>query len=393
MVFRDQMDAEIANLELEEQQTTERDRFRSILAELRGAIYPETDPQQLPPYNDVRLSPDFEIDESTPQLRREAIQQFWGWRDHESTKYGFSLLDAAKASAEKAMREGLGAKTVERREKYARMFLAYLGAKDVPLASITEQQVAGYIDHRADSGRTKGTIKGELAALSKIYVDGRRVADGIPKDNPFSGQEVVGKQDGHFQSFTKAEVQAILDKTRDLKGYQCLLPRLGLYTGARINELALMDVGAVEQTEHGQWYLDIRESKTKAGIRKVPIHDSILDLVLAQREKGLFSDSKMLFPELAGKTSQRASGWFSNLKISLGIKNDEKGQKVFHSFRKLLATALQEKGVALSTAKQIVGHEDGSLTYGLYSDGLKIEQLAEEMRGVENTPTLSGLEL
>nr|WP_158217368.1 tyrosine-type recombinase/integrase [Microbulbifer agarilyticus] len=393
MIFRDQMDAEFARQVLEEQQTTTRDRFRSVLSELRGAIYPAQSPHELPHDHGVHHSPDFEINANTPQIRREALEQFWERKDHESGKHGFSLLDGAKASAEKAKREGRGAKTIERREIYAKRFLDYLGEKDVPLVSITEQQVAGYIDFRADQGLVRGTINAEVTALAKIYTDSRRVAQGIPKENPFRDQEVLGKDDGHFQSFTKQEVQAILDKTRDMEGYKYLLPRLGMYTGARINELALAGVDAIEQTEHGQWYFDIRESKTKAGIRKVPIHPDILEMVLAQREKGLFSSSKLLFPELAGKNDQRASGWFSSLKTSLGIKNDEKGQKVFHSFRKFLATALQEKDVPISVAKQIVGHEDGSLTYGLYSDGLKIEQLAEHMRGIENTPTLKGLAL
>ena len=65
-----------------------------------------------------------------------------------------------------------------------------------------------------------------------------------------------------------------------------------------------------------------------------------------------------------------ASTRFRRLKQSMGYDR----ALVLHSIRKTVATLLEEHGVPVSTAAQILGHaQKGDLTFGLYSGGVSMD--------------------
>lgn len=134
--------------------------------------------------------------------------------------------------------------------------------------------------------------------------------------------------------------------------FQFWLSLLGQYTGARLSELCQLNPQKdIKQTEGGIWYLVInrvegKKVKTKAGVRKVPIHQPLIDIgfleyVGKQKVKG----ETILFPELSNnrtdnKVYAKASRWFNDkLKKDIGIKSvarkESRGRekKDFHSFR------------------------------------------------------------
>jgi integrase len=61
---------------------------------------------------------------------------------------------------------------------------------------------------------------------------------------------------------------------------------------------------------------------------------------------------------------------FGRLKSKLGFGS----LKVFHSIRKTATTVFEQAGVSEGTTADIVGHEKGTITYGLYSGGTSIDQ-------------------
>jgi len=116
----------------------------------------------------------------------------------------------------------------------------------------------------------------------------------------------------------------------------------------------------------------IQDSKTKAGIREVPISSKLLPLyahllTLSDEKNGyFFAGGKNKYNNRLDYLSKQ----FGRLKKSLGYD----GRHVFHSFRKTVTTELHRAGCGLGIIPYIVGHETGSITYDIYSAGPSMEQ-------------------
>jgi len=146
------------------------------------------------------------------------------------------------------------------------------------------------------------------------------------------------------------------------------LPLLGLYTGARLNELAPLRVSDVtsdkatdvvaitikECPEQG------RSLKNVASRRVVPVHPELLRIGFiefvdhARKRDG--ADGR-LFPLLTpgpkGGFGEAWSKWFGRYKRGLGITN---AASVFHSFRHSFKDALRAAGVGEDVNDALCGH-------------------------------------
>jgi integrase len=145
--------------------------------------------------------------------------------------------------------------------------------------------------------------------------------------------------------------------------------QLGAYTGCRIEELCSLKVEDVHLPEG---YLQIRDAKTDAGNRKVPIHSAISELVtelVATTEDGFLLSG--LKTNKYDNRSPTLKVMFSTLKTSLGYGPDY----VFHSFRKGVATQLEDKEVPIIYAARLLGHKLKDMSYGTYSGGASVETL------------------
>lgn len=145
------------------------------------------------------------------------------------------------------------------------------------------------------------------------------------------------------------EVSTLLSST---EGYMRDLVRLGMYSGCRISELE----GLTKQDVKADRFI-IRDSKTDAGRREVPIHPELQQLVARLISAG--GERSTLLPK-ANYGSR-----FSNLKTSLGFGSE----KVFHSFRNTVAKKLLEANVSEVTAASILGHKINTMSYGTYARG------------------------
>lgn len=144
------------------------------------------------------------------------------------------------------------------------------------------------------------------------------------------------------------------------------LIELGMYTGARINELCHLKCA-----ECSPELLKITDSKTKAGIREVPVHPklkpTVTRLIEASKDGYLLS---RLSSNKHGSRSDAIGKRFGRLKTSLGYPS----LKVFHSIRKTVTTLLENAGVTENLTADIIGHDKPRITYGLYSDGHSLEK-------------------
>lgn len=154
------------------------------------------------------------------------------------------------------------------------------------------------------------------------------------------------------------------------------LPLLGLYTGARLNELCQLTVKDVRE-EDGITFLDITDEaedqkvKSASGRRRIPVHQQLVELeflefVGEQRDAG----EDQLFPELkvdaSGYRSGEFSKFFSRYLERIGVKTDKTS---FHSFRHNFEDACRNGGVLPHIMNALQGHAEQGMA-GRYGDGV-----------------------
>jgi integrase len=154
-----------------------------------------------------------------------------------------------------------------------------------------------------------------------------------------------------------------------------LLITLGMYTGARIEELAMLKAVNIDLT---QQVIHFKGTKTKAADREVPIHPALLPVLSA-----IVSDraDDYVIPALnidaRGERGKALGKRFGRLKTAMGFNGR---QKVFHSIRKTVGTLFEQAEVLEGVAADILGHEKQTMTYGLYSGGSSMKQKREAVQ-------------
>ncbi len=248
-----------------------------------------------------------------------------------------------------------------------------------------------------------------LAALSAILSLAMNEA-GYIETNPCSG--IRAKLDSQKQRplYTDSDIATILgfpifvadERPKGGAGEAAKwLPLLGMFTGARLEEIARLTVGDV-QTEQGIAYIFIREGadgrrvKNRASVRKVPVH-SMLERYGFRNFVSSFgkSEDNRLFPLVnsAGEQASSAwSKWWGRYARTHGITDQD---KVFHSFRHTVKRKLRDAKVDKTVRDAITGHAAGDVaeTYGLDEEGMGISLpiLAEGIEAI-SYPCFKNLE-
>lgn len=205
------------------------------------------------------------------------------------------------------------------------------------------------------------------------------------KPNPFEDLDFKQPKKNGITSnkriaFKAAEVKKLM-KAADDKGDVQLaqLIQMAAFTGARIEELCSLKVSDVIKVD-GVNCLNIRDAKTEAGNREVPIHPSLIKLIKQLiKETG---DGYLLSGLTFNKYMQRSNAIgkrFGHMKTAKGFG---KGH-VFHCFRNTVATQLENAGIPEGTAADIVGHEKKTMTYGLYSGGTSAKIKLEAIKKIK----------
>ncbi|WP_095152343.1 site-specific integrase [Pseudomonas sp. Irchel s3b5] len=208
------------------------------------------------------------------------------------------------------------------------------------------------------------------------------------KVNPFIGHELP--QGGGSE--TAGQDREIYTRADTLKLHQAALDNgdkpladliaLGWYTGARIEELCRLNKDNVV-TIDGIPCFDFPKSKSKASKRVVPIHPSLLLTIDRLSED---STDTFLIPTNShdhyGKRSHAISKAFGRLRTTAGFSK----LHVFHGFRHTVVTELIRADVPDALAKELVGHETGSVTHDVYSKGASAVQ---KLAAISKLPTLA----
>lgn len=163
------------------------------------------------------------------------------------------------------------------------------------------------------------------------------------------------------------------------------LPLLGLYTGARLNELSQLYLSDLTQDDAETWFIDFnlnqddktdeddkidkgdKSLKTVNAVRQIAIHSDLIKLGLIEYAKRLAeAGHTRLFPELRRSKikgyGKAAGSWFNERYLGRRLKIVRDGTKTFHSLRHTFISALYDLDDANLTEQminQFTGHARG----------------------------------
>lgn len=149
---------------------------------------------------------------------------------------------------------------------------------------------------------------------------------------------------------------------------------VAMFTGLRVAEIADLTWGQVRE-EQGVAYIAVTDTKTEAGIRKVPIHSRLRWLLAKTRG----ADDAPVFPTFTPEGPRKSRGGdasklFGAWKRQLGV---EPRRYVFHSARKNVTAIMEENMIPANVWARIIGHEPG-FTYETYNPtGLTLARARE----------------
>ncbi|WP_425653150.1 tyrosine-type recombinase/integrase [Vibrio campbellii] len=216
----------------------------------------------------------------------------------------------------------------------------------------------------------------------------------MPKDNR--------KESEQRNRWSNKDLQSLFltDIWRNHEGikhpYYFWLPLLGLYTGARLNELAQLQVNDIEAVNGVLCFKitdenDGQKLKNVSSKRVVPIHNQLIELgfsTYVEQRKG----HVQLFDGLLTKDGKiprdgfsfNASKWFLRLR-----KKHQLTHVDFHGFRHTVADELLQKQIPEPQAMGVFGHKQQSITYSRYAKGLNVSLLKETVQTLDFSDAIS----
>jgi integrase len=245
-------------------------------------------------------------------------------------------------------------------------------------------QLAEYSRAHPEAPRIKAaTINKWLNCLGAVLNWSRKngiIPDDMPWSDPVSGMRLTETRSNR-QPWEPQELSALFASPIYLKGERPIggkgeaafwLPLLGIFTGARLNELApicvedvktdaassVRFITVIEDEEEG------RSVKTERSVRAIPIHSELIRIGFLEFVEHVCKSggqSARLFPKLTagskGGFGEAFSKWFGRYKRGLGIDN---ASSVFHSFRHGFKDALRAAGVNEDVNDALTGHSGGN---------------------------------
>jgi integrase len=245
---------------------------------------------------------------------------------------------------------------------------------------VTRKGVQQWVNKLSSSGLAAPTISRKLAKVRGYWTYLGSI-QAVPEDDTSFEKLSLPRGSARASNgrpvrtaFTATEVVHLLHLAEQREDTTlATLIRLGMYTGARIEELCSVKFEDVRAN-----HFEVVDSKSQAGCRTVPIHSllkPVLDrLVAAARTRK--NDPYIIGGQRGDQYNIRSGALgkrFGYLKRAAGHGEE----LVFHSLRKTVATLLENAGVPEGIAADILGHEKKTLSYGLYSSGSSMQRKRE----------------
>jgi integrase len=250
------------------------------------------------------------------------------------------------------------------------------------LRSLTRRQAGEYVSEVLAAGHPKTGNK-VISNLSRYW--DWLVKRGHAAENPWQGQRLdrrTVKAREPERTFTDDEMKTLLKGPfpagmRHRERLEDAM-RVAALSGMRIDEICRLTVA-----DCGDGVFNIRKAKTAAGVRKVPIHSALKEII-ERRAKGK-EPAAFLFDDVEkvgkGERSMPLSKQFTRYRRELKVDAVAEGQRRslvnFHSFRRWFVTQAERAGQPPHILEAVVGHKRAGMSLGVYSGGPSVE---EQMR-------------
>jgi len=271
----------------------------------------------------------------------------------------------------------LTAQTRAQHRTAATAFVAWAG-QGIFIEEVGRRRAGEFVSERllaVSNGLSRKTARRYVSSLSSLWT--WLIARGFASDNPWKGQGIGKKskrgKERRRRQWTDTALVKVLSSAYTPRYTATLhdLIRLALVTGARLDELCSIQVKDAHKREDG-WWITIREGKTEAAVREVPVHDSTAHMLerRCRQSKDAFVFDGLLPGGPDKKRSWNVSKAFGHYTKSLDLGEQ---RQVFHALRNTFTEAMEAVEVPESTTKLIIGHKRASLTYGHYSKGERVK--------------------
>ena len=273
--------------------------------------------------------------------------------------------------------------TLSKSARAVEVFLATIQETDIKIDLIGRRVVTQFI--RTQQERVAGqTLQNWLTCLGSLYEFALRSYDAIPEGNPFHNHNLEARRTiESYEPFEFVQMQKLLDAAEpEIKN----IIVMGLFSGCRLDELASLKKSEI-QTVEGVRCFYISKSKTKAGIRHVPIHSRLSAIV---DEYLSHSYGEYLFPQANkinradGKKGPFYSQAFTRLRRR--VLPTATDRQCFHSLRGMFITCLDRAGVPEQRIGAITGHTEQKAkteAFRTYSKGAGMKELSEHVELVD----------
>ena len=239
---------------------------------------------------------------------------------------------------------------------------------ETDITDATEEDLAAYIAHLKDQGKSVATVSRNIASLKCLY--SYLTINRLIEENP-STKLVPDKSEQKLpQILTSKEVDLLLEQPRcvDAKGYRDKAMLELLYaTGIRVTELIDLDISDVNLSA------GVIRCRGRDKERLIPMYDKAVKalsdyITLVRPQMIALPDEQSLFVNISGERMSRQGFW----KI---IKYYQKKAKIDkditpHTLRHSFAAHLLENGADIHAIQEMLGHADISSTQ-VYSQLVK----------------------